>query len=113
MLHYDEIILNALKEDINYIDVTTEYLIEDTQQSDATFLAKQDGVLCGINIALRVFELLDDSFTAEIFKNDGDILIKGDIIAKTHGKTKFLLMGERTSLNLLQHMSGIATSVHT
>jgi nicotinate-nucleotide pyrophosphorylase (carboxylating) len=111
--YYDEIILKALKEDINYLDVTTEYLIPDNQESDAVFLAKDDGVLCGINIALRVFELLDDSIKAEIFKNDGDILQKGDIIANIHGKTKALLMGERTSLNLLQHMSGVATGVHT
>jgi nicotinate-nucleotide pyrophosphorylase (carboxylating) len=69
-------------------------------------------VLCGLPVALRVFELLDNSFKSDIFKNDGDILKKGDIIANVHGKTKFLLMGERTSLNLLQHMSGIATSVH-
>jgi nicotinate-nucleotide pyrophosphorylase (carboxylating) len=110
--YYDEIILRALKEDINYIDVTTEALISEEQQSDAVFLAKDDGVLCGINIALRVFELLDESFKAEILKKDGQLLHKGDIIAKTHGKTKALLMGERTALNLLQHMSGVATAVH-
>jgi nicotinate-nucleotide pyrophosphorylase (carboxylating) len=112
MFYSDEIILIALKEDINYIDVTTEYLISETQESNAIFLAKQDGVLCGLPVALRVFELLDNSFKTYIFKNDGDFLKKGDIIANVHGKTKFLLMGERTSLNLLQHMSGIATSVH-
>ena len=112
MFYYDEIILKALKEDVNYIDITTEYLIAETKESSAVFLAKQDGVLCGLSVALRVFELLDNSFKTEIFKNDGDVIKKGDIIANVHGKTKFLLMGERTSLNLLQHMSGVATSVH-
>ena len=74
-------------------------------------MAKSDGVLCGINIALRVFEILQpQGFTAEVYKNDGDILQKGDIIAEIHGKTKAILKGERTALNLIQHMSGVATA---
>ena len=74
-------------------------------------MAKSDGVLCGINIALRVFEILQpQGFTAEVYKNDGDVLQKGDIIAEIHGKTKAILKGERTALNLIQHMSGVATA---
>ena len=110
-VYIDDIIKTALLEDINYLDCATDYLIDDEQENTARFLAKDDGVLCGINIALRVFEILQpNGFKAEVYKNDGDTLAKGDIIAEIHGKTKALLKGERTALNLLQHMSGIATA---
>lgn len=110
-IYVDNIIKTALLEDINYLDCATDYLIDDEQENSARFLAKSDGVLCGINIALRVFELLQPTgFTAEVYKNDGDVLQKGDIIAEIHGKTKAVLKGERTALNLIQHMSGVATA---
>ncbi len=107
--YIDDLIQSAIREDINYIDVSTDYLIPDEAEGTARFLAKADGVLCGLDIALRVFELLDASFHAETYKKDGDTLKKGDVIALLHGKTKMLLKGERTALNLIQHMSGIAT----
>ncbi len=110
--YIDEIILTALKEDINYIDVSADTVIPADQDGAAVFLAKADGVLCGIDVAMRVFELLDSSFKAEVFKKDGDALKKGDIIAKISGKTALLLKGERTALNLLQHMSGIASATN-
>lgn len=106
----DDIIKQALSEDINYIDVTTDYLIPEEEKSQAVFLAKQDGVLCGLEIALRVFELLDRGFSSEVYKKDGDAVVKGEKIAVVSGKTRTLLKGERTALNLLQHMSGIATA---
>lgn len=110
-IYIDNIIKTALLEDINYLDCATDYLIDDEQENTARFLAKSDGVLCGINIALRVFEILQpQGFTAEVYKNDGDVLQKGDIIAEIHGKTKAILKGERTALNLIQHMSGVATA---
>lgn len=110
-IYVDNIIKTALLEDINYLDCATDYLIDDEQENSARFLAKSDGVLCGINIALRVFEILQpEGFTAEVYKNDGDVLQKGDIIAEIHGKTKAILKGERTALNLIQHMSGVATA---
>lgn len=110
-IYVDNIIKTALLEDINYLDCATDYLIDDEQENTARFLAKNDGVLCGINIALRVFEILQpQGFTAEVYKNDGDVLQKGDIIAEIHGKTKAILKGERTALNLIQHMSGVATA---
>ena len=110
-IYVDNIIKTALLEDINYLDCATDYLIDDDQENTARFLAKSDGVLCGINIALRVFEILQpQGFTAEVYKNDGDVLQKGDIIAEIHGKTKAILKGERTALNLIQHMSGVATA---
>ena len=106
--YIDDIIKTALLEDVNYIDVAADNLLPDNQISTAKFLAKADGVLCGIDVALRVFELLGE-FKMEKYKSDGDVLKKGDIIAEISGPTKLLLKGERTSLNLIQHMSGIAT----
>lgn len=112
-IYVDDIIKTALLEDINYIDTTTDYLIDEAQEDNAKFLAKSDGVLCGIEVALRVFEILQPSgFKAEVYKHDGDRLKKGDIIAEIHGKTRTILKGERTALNLIQHMSGIATAAN-
>ena len=108
--YVDEIIVNALKEDINYVDVASDYLIPEDQRDDAYFVAKADGVLCGLSVAMRVFALLDDTFEAKLYKHDGDKVQKGDLIAEFSGKTVLLLKGERTALNLLQHMSGIATA---
>ena len=90
----------------------TDYLIPEDQQGSAQFIAKADGVLAGMEIALRVFEILQPDFKAEVFKKDGDYLKKGDIIAKISGNTRTLLKGERTALNLLQHMSGVATATN-
>lgn len=109
--YVDDIIKKALLEDINYIDMAADNLLPDDQISSAKFLAKADGVLCGVDVALRVFELLGN-FNIEKYMDDGAILKKGDIIAKIEGPTKLLLKGERTSLNLIQHMSGIATMTH-
>ena len=110
--YVDDIIKTALLEDINYIDTTTDYLIDENQEDSAKFLAKADGVLCGIDIALRVFELLQPDYKAEVYKHDGDIIKKGDIIARVTAKTRTLLKGERTALNLLQHLSGVATATN-
>lgn len=110
-IYLDNIIKTALFEDINYLDVTTDYLIDEDQVNSARFLAKSSGVLCGIDAALRVFEILQpEGFEAVIYKHDGDTLEKGDIIAEIKGKTRAILKGERTALNLIQHMSGIATA---
>ena len=107
--YVDDLIKNAIKEDINYIDVATDYLLDENEVSEAVFIAKADGVLCGIDVAMRVFQLLDESFTCIVHKKDGDEIKKGDLIAELKGKTVRLLKGERTALNLIQHMSGIAT----
>ena len=111
-IYIDELIKRALLEDINYIDTTTDYLIPEEQQGSADFLAKSDGVLCGMEVALRVFQLLHPDVKCEVYKNDGDSLKKGEIFAKIHGKTRTILKGERTALNLIQHMSGIATATN-
>lgn len=105
----DEIIERALREDINYVDAATDYLLDDDEVSTARFVAKASGILCGIDIAVRVFEMLDKDIQVQINIKDGGKVEKGDVIAVVTGKTKAILKAERTSLNILQHMSGIAT----
>ena len=104
--YVDDVIKNALLEDVNYVDQATAFVIPETSVSTARFLAKADGVLAGLEVAL------DASVTAEVMKHDGDALQKGDVIATLTGPTRALLQGERTALNLLQHMSGVATATN-
>ncbi len=108
----DDIIKTALNEDINYIDVTTDYLVDDDAVATARYVAKDYGILCGIDIALRVFTLLDDSARFEVYIRDGEQVKKGDIIARITCHTRALLKGERTALNLIQHLSGVATATN-
>lgn len=108
----DDIIKTALLEDINYVDVTTDYLVDDDRVSTARYVAKDSGILCGIDIALRVFTLLDENASFEVYIHDGEEVKKGDIIARITAKTRALLKGERTALNIIQHMSGIATATN-
>ncbi len=107
--YVDDVIKTALSEDINYIDLASDYLLEDDSISEANFVAKAEGILCGIDVALRVFTLVDKDITFDIKIKDGEKVNLGDIIATVKGKTKSILKAERTSLNLLQHMSGIAS----
>lgn len=107
--YVDDIIKRALEEDINYVDLATDYLLDDDDISTANFVAKAEGVLCGIDIAVRTFTFIDPDIKAEIKIKDGGRVNKGDIIAIVTGRTKSILKGERTSLNILQHMSGIAS----
>ncbi len=107
--YVDDIIKRSITEDIPYIDVATDLLINDEQMGTATFLAKAEGVVCGIDIAIRAIELLDGNLEYTIYKKDGDKVTKGDIIATVTAKTACLLKAERTALNLMQRMSGIAT----
>ena len=107
--YIDELIKKAITEDINYIDVSSAYLFGDDDRTEAYFVSKADGVLCGIEVALRVFSLLDNTLEYKLYKHDGDEIKTGDLIAEFSGKTLKLLEGERTALNLLQHMSGVAS----
>lgn len=109
-IYLDNIIKTALLEDINYCDVTTDYLIPEEQRDGARFVSKADGVVCGTEAAVRVFQFLDDSVEYTILKHDGEEVKKGDVILTLSGSTRALLKGERTALNLIQHMSGIATA---
>ena len=107
--YIDELIKKAITEDINYIDVSSAYLFGDDDRTEAYFVSKADGVLCGIEVALRVFSLLDNTLEYKLYKHDGNEIKTGDLIAEFSGKTLKLLEGERTALNLLQHMSGVAS----
>ncbi len=110
--YIDDIIKNALKEDINYLDTATAYVIPEKARTTAKFVAKASGVLCGIEVAMRVFTLLDPEVQYTLYKKDGENVENGDLIATMKGKASMLLQGERTALNLLQHMSGIATATN-
>lgn len=105
----DKIILTGLKEDMPFGDITTDNLIDDTSQSEALLIAKDTGVIAGIDIAKRVFEIVDKNVVFEKRIEDGHRVKSGDVIAQIKGNTRALLKGERTALNLLQHLSGIAT----
>ncbi len=113
MFYVDDLIKSALAEDISYLDTTTDYMIDADARDTAVLIAKADGVVCGLDVALRVFELLDDTFTANVYLPEGSTVKKGDLIAEYTGYTRALLKGERTALNLLQHMSGIASTTAT
>lgn len=108
--YVDDLICRALAEDINYVDVTSDYLLPEDHISSARFVAKDSGVVAGVEVAARVFELLDPTISLQVCKRDGDRVEKGDVILTVKGHTAFLLKGERTALNLIQHMSGIATA---
>ena len=98
--YVDNLIKEAISEDINYIDVSADYLIPEEQRNDSYFVAKADGVLCGLDIAMRVFTLLDDTFTYTVHKNDGDEVKAGDLIVEFNGKTACLLLRHRRSYEL-------------
>ena len=110
--YIDDLIRRAITEDINYIDVTTDYLIPEESVSIARLISKDSGIVAGIEIGMRVFELLDHRVEYKILKPDSSAVSKGDIIAELKGSTATLLKGERTALNLMQHMSGIATETN-
>lgn len=110
--YIDDVIKNALKEDINYLDTATAYVIPENAETTAKFVSKAQGVLCGIEVAMRVFTLLDPDVQFTLYKKDGDTVENGDLIATMKGNASMLLQGERTALNLLQHMSGIATATN-
>jgi len=107
--YIDEMIINALKEDMPLGDITTDNIIDENEVSTARFIAKADGVLAGLYVAQRCFEILDENVKFNCNFKDGDRVVKGDIIAEIEGKTACLLKSERTALNYLQKLSGIAT----
>ena len=110
--YIDNIITTALMEDNNYIDAAADNLIPEEHRSSAYYVAKDSGVVCGIEVAKRVFDLAGGDVDFRILIKDGTKVQKGDIIAELEGSTLTLLKGERTALNLLQHMSGIATATN-
>jgi len=108
-LGLNDLIKRALEEDIGYGDITTLSLIPAEQKSRGLFVAKTPGIVAGIGVSRAVFAYLDAEIEFDVLKNDGETLIPGDIIAVVRGKTRTLLTGERTALNFLQRLSGIAS----
>jgi nicotinate-nucleotide pyrophosphorylase (carboxylating) len=105
----DDLILQALKEDAPHGDITTESIVHENAMGRAVIVAKQDGVICGLPIAAKVFELLDSGTVFGARVQEGAWVSAGQILAEVKGKLRALLMGERTALNFLQRLSGIAT----
>lgn len=108
-LQADELIKLALREDISNEDVTTNAVMPEYRKGTVDLICKQSGVICGLGVFARTFTLLDPETDVELFKKDGDEVEKGELIAKVTGDIRVLLSGERTALNYLQRMSGIAT----
>ena len=108
-LHADKLIELALAEDISNEDVSTNAVMPCYKKGTVDLICKQDGVICGLNVFARTFALLDPNTQTELFKKDGEEVKRGEHIAKVTGDIRVLLSGERTALNYLQRMSGIAT----
>lgn len=108
-LNADPLILSALREDITSEDVSTNSVMPVPKKGEVNLICKQDGVICGLQIFERVFTLLDENTEVELKAADGDRVKKGQLLAVVRGDIKVLLCGERTALNYLQRMSGIAT----
>lgn len=108
-LNADHLIMQALSEDITSEDITTNSVMPHARQGEVELICKQDGVICGLNVFMRVFTLLDEKTTFEMKVSDGDTVTKGQLMGIVRGDIRVLLSGERTALNYLQRMSGIAT----
>lgn len=111
-INTDDTLMRALQEDITSEDVTTNAVMPFAQPGKADLICKEDGVICGLTVFQRVFELLDDTAKFETDCKDGDLVKKGQKIGVIYGDIRALLSGERTALNYLQRMSGIATLTH-
>lgn len=108
-LQVDHLITEALREDISSEDVTTNSVMKEAVLGEVELLCKQDGIVAGLDVFERVFQLLDTETKVEFFCNDGDEVKNGQLMAKVTGDIRVLLSGERVALNYLQRMSGIAT----
>lgn len=108
-LNVDPLILSALREDITSEDVSANSIMREPQTGEADLICKEDGIICGLQIFERVFTLLDEDVHVEFFVKDGEPVKAGQMIAKLCGDMRTVLCGERTALNYLQRMSGIAT----
>ena len=108
-LNADRLIMQALEEDITSEDITTNAVMREKQMGEVQLLCKQDGVLAGLWVFERVFQLLDPETEAQFYVKDGDKVKAGQLAGVVRGDIRVLLSGERTALNFLQRMSGIAT----
>ena len=105
----DSLILSALREDISHEDISTKSVLREATPGKAQLICKQDGILAGLPVFQRVFTLLDGTISFQVFAQDGDMVESGMVIAEVYGDLRSILSGERTALNYLQRMSGIAT----
>ena len=105
----DTLILSALREDISHEDISTNSVLREVTPGKAQLICKQPGVLAGLPVFQRVFTLLDSSMSFQVYAQDGDVIEAGMVIAEVYGDLRSILSGERTALNYLQRMSGIAT----
>ena len=112
-LNADPLIMSALKEDITSEDVSTNSVMPHPQAGEVDLICKEDGIICGLQIFERVVTVLDEKTTVEFFVQDGEKVKKGQLMARVYGDIRTLLCGERTALNYLQRMSGIATYTHS
>lgn len=108
----EEHVKNALNEDIGFGDITTDYLTSEADVLKCTLNTRCDGIFCGKDVFETVFKVLSPSIEINFYFNDGDKIHKGDKIADITGPARYILMGERTALNYIQRMSGIATETH-
>ncbi len=108
-LNADELIRSALREDISTEDVSTNAVMREYRKGSVQLICKQDGVICGLGVFARTFEILDKNTAIKFYAKDGDKVRKSQVIADITGDIRVLLQGERTALNFLQRMSGIAT----
>lgn len=108
-LNVEPLILGALREDITSEDVSTNCILRDKCPGNVELICKQDGVICGLQVFERVFTLLDSETEVVTYVKDGDKVEKGQKLADIRGDIRVLLSGERTALNYLQRMSGVAT----
>lgn len=106
----EEHVKQALKEDIGYGDISTDYIEADGKHLTATMNFRQEGVLCGIDLVKKVYEILDSNIKIELFAKDGDYIKKGQKVATIEGNARTILTGERLALNYIQRMSAIATT---
>lgn len=112
-LNVDHLLLQALSEDITSEDITTNSVMREAMAGEVQLICKQDGIIAGLQIFERVFQLLDDTVEVEFFCKDGDFVTSGQLMAVVKGDIRALLSGERVALNYLQRMSGIATYTHS
>lgn len=112
-LQADHLIREALKEDISSEDVSTNAVMKEAVPGEVDLICKQDGIIAGLDVFRRVFELLDPETEAEFYCKDGDQVTAGELMGKVKGDIRVLLSGERVALNYLQRMSGIATYTHS
>lgn len=108
-LNADKLIMQALREDITSEDISTNAVMREYKKGEVELICKQDGIIAGLDVFKRVFELLDENTTVKFNAKDGDAVKNGDLIGVVTGDIRVLLSGERTALNFLQRMSGIAT----